>query len=511
MKSKLIKILNNIYKSLPYIILIIADILFCITYYILKVLKEINFYEMIYYFTSDKTGTGPAIIIDGIKTCFFVFLIILIIIVFPITNIKKLKLKIKKFYPTVFNKYKISYSIIILLISIIAIFKVMGFDEFIKNRQESTDIYESYYVDTNKVDITFPEQKRNLIILYLESMESSLMSKENGGTFTESRIPELENLAKDNLNFSNTNRLGGGYNLTLTAWTLASTVASTSGTPVLGQVKNKYNKVEKFMPEVNTLGDVLKREGYNLEIIQGTNIKFAGVNKYYSLHGNYKMFDIKTAKKLGYIDKDYNVWWGYEDKKLFEYSKKEILDLANKNEPFSVSIFTMDTHFKDGYLDSSCDEPFNDQLSNVYACSSKMVMEFIDWLKEQDFYENTTIVIIGDHLTMQNEYYNDYKGYQRTIYNAFINSVETTDFNKNREFSSLDMYPTILASIGANIEGNQIGFGVNLFSGKKTMLETIGKSKFNYEILKNSDYYINNILKDPILDKLNGKIEDSVS
>lgn len=510
MKTKLKNIINKIYKSLPYIILIISDILFCITYYILKVLKEINFYEMIYYFTSDKTGTGPAIIVDGIKTCFFVFFIILIIIALPITNIKKLELKTKKrniqIYPTVFNKYKMSYSIIILLISIIAIFKVMGFDEFIKNRQESTDIYESYYVDTNKVNITFPEEKRNLIILYLESMESSLMSKENGGTFTESRIPELEQIASENINFSNTEKLGGAYNLTLTAWTLASTVASTSGTPVLGQVRNKYNKVEKFMPEVLTLGDILKKEGYNLEIIQGTNIKFAGVNKYYGLHGDYKMFDLKTAKKRGLIDKDYNVWWGYEDKKLFEYSKMEILDLANKGEPFGVSIFTMDTHFKDGYLDASCDEPFNDQLSNVYACSSKMVMEFINWLKEQDFYDNTTIVIIGDHLTMQNEYYNDYKEYNRTIYNAFINSVETPKNNKNREFSSLDMYPTILTSLGAKVEGDQIGFGVNLFSGKKTMLETIGKSKFNYEILKNSDYYIENILKDPILDKLKGNI-----
>ena len=69
------------------------------------------------------------------------------------------------------------------------------------------------------------------------------------------------------------------------------------------------------------------------------------------------------------------------------------------------------------------------------------------------------------------------------------------------------MYPTILASLGAIIEWDQICFGVKLYSGNKNMLETVGKSKFNYEILKNSDYYINNILKDPILDKLNGKTE----
>ena len=161
----------------------------------------------------------------------------------------------------------------------------------------------------------------------------------------------------------------------------------------------------------------------------------------------------------------------------------------------------MDTHFKDGYLDESCKTPFEDQMSNVYRCSSKMVSEFVNWIKEQPFYENTTVILIGDHITMQNEYYDDYKDYTRTIYNVFINTETTPANSKNREFSSLDMYPTILASLGATIEGDQLGFGVNLFSNKKTMIEELGLAKFNYELLKKSNYYMEEILADPILDK----------
>ncbi len=502
------KNLKKLELILSIIILIIANIIFCISYYIITILKEVNFYELLYYFSNDTSGTGPSIIIDGIKSCFFVFILLMILLIFPISKINntniyvKLKNKKKTIYPTIFNKYKLLYSLIILALSIIVIGKTINFDEYYENSRKSTYIYEKYYVDTNKTKIEFPNKKRNLILLYLESMESSLVSKENGGAFEKSIIPELETLALENLNFSNTNKIGGAYNLSLTSWTMASTVATTTGTPIYTK-KNKGSKNEnKFMPNINALGDVLKENGYNLEIIQGSDINFSGVDEYYKTHGNYKMFDLNTAKEKGYISENYYKWWGYEDSKLFEYSKKEIEELASKDEPFAISIFTMDTHFKDGYLDESCPVKYDNKLSNVYACSSYMINEFMSWLKIQDFYENTTIVVIGDHLTMQNEYYNDYPDYNRTIYNAFINSVNDTTNNKNREFSSLDLYPTILSSIGAKIEGNKLGFGVNLFSDEKTMIEILGKEIFDTELLKYSKYYKEQILKDVLLDTL---------
>ena len=58
------------------------------------------------------------------------------------------------------------------------------------------------------------------------------------------------------------------------------------------------------------------------------------------------------------------------------------------------------------------------------------------------------------------------------------------------------MYPTILASMGATIEGNRIGFGVNLFSDEKTMIELLGRKKFDNELFKNSEYYKKNILNE---------------
>ena len=40
----------------------------------------------------------------------------------------------------------------------------------------------------------------------------------------------------------------------------------------------------------------------------------------------------------------------------------------------------------------------------------------------------------------------------------------TTDQIKNRQFTHMDMYPTTLAAMGFNIEGNKLALGTNLFS-----------------------------------------------
>ena len=57
-------------------------------------------------------------------------------------------------------------------------------------------------------------------------------------------------------------------------------------------------------------------------------------------------------------------------------------------------MITADTHFVDGYLSPNAENKFELQYENVHAYSSKLVYEFIEWAKQQDFYEDTTIVIL---------------------------------------------------------------------------------------------------------------------
>lgn len=112
---------------------------------------------------------------------------------------------------------------------------------------KKSDLYEKYYVDPRYVNITFPDKKRNLIHLYLESVETSYMSKESGGAQKESYMPELEVLANNNINFSHQDRLGGSYTLEGTQWTIASMVAQESGIPLLLPITAKsYDNDSSF-------------------------------------------------------------------------------------------------------------------------------------------------------------------------------------------------------------------------------------------------------------------------
>ena len=467
---------------ISYIFIFLSTIVFSVVWFLHYIMGNNNFYEDSYMFMhSIKANGSLTTFLYSAKSCLLIFSVILLALILINTF--------------VFNtaKKKFIFSTITILVSICLLLMSVHFGTYLINSFLSTNIYEKYYVDTNSVKITFPKKKKNLIIIYLEGMEASLFSKSNGGAFEKSRIPELESIALNNTNFSNTEKLGGAYTLNNSSCTIFSLVTSTSGTPVYARLFYSYNDKNPYMRNVKSLGNVLRENGYNLGLIQGSSIKFSATDYYLKENGDFEVFDDDTAKSRGYIDKNYSVWWGMEDKKTLEYSKKEILNMAKKDKPFAYIIFTTDTHFPDGYIDETCEEVFDEYLSNSYACSSKIVGNYIEWIKSQDFYKNTTIFIMGDHTIKQESFYKEHKDYNRVNYNAIINSSVEGN-NKNRQFSQFDMYPTILASIGAKIDGDRIGFGVNLFSKEKTMIEILGKEKFDNEMFKKSDYYNKHIL-----------------
>ena len=119
----------------------------------------------------------------------------------------------------------------------------------------------------------------------------------------------------------------------------------------------------------------------------------------------------------------------------------------------------------------------------------------MEWCKEQDFYENTTIFICGDHVSMEPYFYgsntkDDYPGQcKRKVYNAFVNPVVLPSQEKNRVFTTMDMFPTILGSMGVTIENERLGLGTNLFSEEETLSEKYGNEYLFEELLKKSNFY----------------------
>ena len=360
--------------------------------------------------------------------------------------------------------------------------------------QQST-IYQENYVDPLAANITFPEQKRNLIYIYLESMENSYMDTESGGALQCNVMPELTALAGDeeNINFSHTDGIGGFQNMTGASWTIAAMVAQTAGIPLkvpIGLGNNDYGQ-GSFLPGVHTLTNVLHNNGYYQTLMVGSDANFGGRKNYFEQHGLDETFDIFTARKEGIVPEGYYVFWGMEDLHLFDFAKQKLTAISQQEQPFAFTMLTVDTHRTNGYVCEKCVGLWGEQYENVISCSSKQVAAFVDWIKQQDFYENTTIIIAGDHITMDEEYIsrNVPDDYDRTVYNCIINSPITTQHNKNRQFVAADMFPTTLAALGCKIEDDRLGLGTNLFSGKKTLVEEMSYDAFEEQLAMSSRYY----------------------
>lgn len=443
--------------------------------------------ELVYHLTAPLDGTNTDMIWDYVRVCavptiLVIFFLILILIAWR----KKEKVHL--------------FRGIINLVALVGIIVMLGYTwtelgvgDYLKDQNTESKFIEDEYVDPTDVEVVFPEQKRNLIYIFLESMETTYSDVDDGGAFDENVIPELTEIAQTNEDFSGADpKLNGGYSLAGTTWTMGAMFAQTSGLPLNISISaNDMDTQDSFFPGVTTLGDILSDAGYTQTLLIGSEAQFGGRKLYFQEHGNYEMEDYSYAIENGLIPSDYKVWWGYEDQKLFEFAKEKLLQLSQGDEPFNLTMLTVDTHFEDGYVCEQCPTEYDTQYSNVMACSSRQVGEFLKWIQQQDFYENTTIVISGDHPTMDSDYCAeiDQEGnYDRRVFTAYINAAAYAQDQQERTYSTFDNFPTTLAALGVQIDGDRLGLGTNLFSGTKTLLEEFGNSKVNDELKRKSEF-----------------------
>ena len=224
-------------------------------------------------------------------------------------------------------------------------------------------------------------------------------------------------------------------------------------------------------------------------------IDVCGLGTVAGLHGVNCYHDYKPAIKEGDIPKDYKVYWGHEDKVLYERAKKNLKKLSKEGKPFNLTMLTVDTHFPNGYICDLCENKYDTTYGNAVACADRQVYDFVQWIKKQDFYEDTTIIIAGDHTSMVDTGSKFWKSlsndYQRTVYNAIINPqcAYKKKVTTKRKFSTMDMFPTTLAALGVEIDGNKLGLGTNLFSGEETLREELGANYINKELKRNDKMY----------------------
>lgn len=454
--------------------------------WMLKTWTGLTMEELVYHLNTSLEGTNMDMIWDFVQYCVAITGIVCLLLICACAFLRKKR----KIYNSFLSVIMV-LSLIMAGVSVSNVWTTLDVSAYANNQSEYSTFIDDNYVDPRDVALTFPERKRNLIYIYLESMENTYSSTENGGAFEQNVIPELTELSLQNENFSGDDQtLNGGYAMPGATWTIGAMFAQSTGLPMNIPIeKNSMNTQESFFPGIVSIGDILEDAGYSQTLMIGSDAEFGGRKLFYEEHGDYIIIDYKYALENNMIPYGYNVWWGYEDKRLFDFAKEELTDLAAQDEPFNLTLLTADTHFEDGYMCEDCPDLFGDNVyANVMACSSRQVSEFVQWVQEQPFYENTTIVISGDHLTMDSDFCEDVpEDYTRKVYTTYINAAAESQWEEYRTYTTFDNFPTTLASLGVGIEGERLGLGTNLFSGKSTLSEVYGYERESQEISKRSE------------------------
>ena len=449
-----------------------------------------GFQEMIYTLTSPMKGTGnDGTTLKGILFCGIPTLVMILLYLWAYhwAEGHMLAGRLRRLHAV--------YCAAFLIAAVAYADAELGISDYIGMRLESTSLYEEAYVPPKNV-LHPPQKKKNLVWLYMESMETAYADTEHGGMQAENLIPNLTEIAAQGVSFGKGSGLRGYTSISGTSWTMASILASTSGIPYV--LPEGYEDEDgEFLPGVTTLGDILKRDGYAQMFMCGSDAEFGGRARYFRQHGQYEIYDYYTAREKGKIPDDYFVWWGFEDRILYQLAREEICRLAEEGKPFNFTFLTVDTHNTGGYRCAQCPSLHEDSLGNTLLCADAQAAEFVRWLQAQPFWEDTVLVMVGDHPRMDPILVGDAETETRPVYNCILGSDRKLARSMdNRQLTTMDLFPTVMEALGYTIEGRRLGIGTSLYADIPTLLERYGTEELSALVTGSSEYYLNRFVYD---------------
>jgi len=308
---------------------------------------------------------------------------------------------------------------------------------------------------------TFETAPRNVVVLYLESVERTYLDE----TLFPGLTPNLSALETQALSFTNINQVTG------TEWTIAGMTAGLCGIPLVAPNGNSMSRVDQFLPGATCIGDLLDGADFNLTYMGGADLEFAGKGLFFASHS----FDtIQGSKELDWAlpDKSYETWWGLYDDTLYSLVTQRFDELAAMDDPFGLFLLTLDTHSPDGHMARACDgivyQDGSNAMLNAVHCADKMAGAFIRHILESDAGENTVLLVASDHLAMPNDATHLLEAGTRRNLVMFFGPDVRAQLNP-RPGSTLDIGPTLLNLMGADIQGH--GFGRDLTAAPPTLSE----------------------------------------
>ncbi|CDQ39662.1 MULTISPECIES: LTA synthase family protein [Virgibacillus] len=268
--------------------------------------------------------------------------------------------------------------------------------------------------------------------------------------------------------------------------------------------------------EYHAMPEILKEENYYSSVLHANNKSFWNRDQMYQSLG----IDHFYGEESYEVTEENSIGWGLKDKPYFEQS---IPLLKSMEQPFYAKLITLTNHFPFELDDEDQSiDPYHSNsktLNNFFPTVRYMdeaIEQFFSQLKETGLYEDSIIVIMGDHygisanhnramsMYLDKEEITPYDHVQLQRVPFFIHIPGHGEGRVESKISGqIDVKPTILSLLGLETQ-NDIQFGTDLFS--QTRKDFIALRNGNFI----SDEYVfaNNICYDR---KTGESIEDQES
>ncbi len=303
---------------------------------------------------------------------------------------------------------------------------------------------------------------RNLIIIQVESLENAVINEKIAG---QEITPNLNKLAKEGLYFSNYyTQIGPGT----TADAEFSTLNSLYPLPdTVAFIKHAYNNF-------SALPTLLTKNGYRAYSMHGDVSSFWNRANIYPRLGYERSFDEEDytiSRSIGAYD------LGDED--FFDQSIPKLQSLP---QPFMTTLITLTSHtpYKLPNDLNTFAMPTSTNLNTLqqnYVQSvhytDQAIAKFIEQLKQTGLYDNSLIIIFGDHgsftnigLTLTTTDKAIFADFQNSQVPLIILAPNTKLRGVSKAPAShIDLYPTITNLLGINTSGTTM-FGQDVINTK---------------------------------------------
>lgn len=275
-----------------------------------------------------------------------------------------------------------------------------------------------------------PRRDYNVILVLEESLGSDFV-----GVLGDDRglTPNLDRLSNDALLLDNFYATGNR-----TARALEATLTGLPPIPTESILKRDHSD------HVESLARILHDRGYQTRFVYGGRGLFDGMRPFMLANG-FEQF----VEESDYKDPGFTNAWGVSDEAIFDRALEECDQMYAADRPFFTTVLTVSNHqpftYPDGRIDCPSDE---NRRENAVKYADYAVGRFIDQAKGHRFFDETMIVVLGDHgARVYGAQQFPLKSYRVPVW-VFLPHGEKAGERSSVMSCSLDIAPTILGQLG---------------------------------------------------------------